>query len=263
MSHDAIVSRQHAVLVLSFLESSQSLVSRCVACGVTSRKRLVPNTECHQRRFWNWGRHWRTMFTNRNPLSHGQTGRVDDLHDFQSHRHRWVCFGHQWDCQRRIGKWQRAVVQHAMGRNHHRFNSWSCESRCCRTLRIHVVQKSESGDYIRLKKMDVLYLEVKFVRGISLLVKDNLKKARLWRCWSRGQVLETGLLKGTRLSAWKNTPKWFVFKEGECEKGNMCDHGIHQSVLLIKKKVEHLTLGVCSSILNRANRRSQIIQWWF
>ena len=33
------------------------------------------------------------------------------------------------------------------------FNSWSCESRCCRcTFKRHVVQKSESGDYIRLKK---------------------------------------------------------------------------------------------------------------
>ena len=55
-----------------------------------------------------------------NALSQGQTGRMDDLHEFEGQRHRSVCFGRQWDCQRRIGKWQRPVVQHALGRNHHR-----------------------------------------------------------------------------------------------------------------------------------------------
>ena len=70
-------------------------------------------------------------------------------------------------------------------RNHHRhgenqlksweicgivsLNSWSCENRFCRcTFKRHVVQKNEIGDYVRLKKMDVLYLEQKFV--ISFLV---------------------------------------------------------------------------------------------
>ena len=46
------------------------------------------------------------------------------------------------------------------------FNSWSCESRCCRcTFKRHVVQKSKIRDYIRLKKMDVLHHEQKFVRS--------------------------------------------------------------------------------------------------
>ena len=56
-------------------------------------------------------------------------------------------------------------------------HSWSYERRCCRTFKIHVVQKSEIGDYIRLKKIDVLYLEQKFV--IFLLLNDNFKSASL------------------------------------------------------------------------------------
>ena len=39
--------------------------------------------DTHQLRFRIWGRHWWTMFTNRHALSHGQTSRMDDLHEFQ------------------------------------------------------------------------------------------------------------------------------------------------------------------------------------
>ena len=111
-------------------------------------------------------------------------------------------------------------------------NSWSCDSRCCRcTFKRHVVQKSEIGDYIRLKEMDVLYLEEKFVRSF-LLVKDKLKSAFLAL-----QQPRSSFGRRTRKEPYfRHGKTWFLFKKGECENGNMYDYGIHQSVLLIKKK---------------------------
>ena len=111
--------------------------------------------------------------------------------------------------------------------------------------------------YIRLKKSCI---SNRNSWAALFFVNDNLKSASLALQQPRSSFFGKGFSKRTRFSEWNNTPTWFVFKEGECENGNMCDYGIHQSVLLIKK-VAHLTLGVCSSILNRANRRSQIIPW--
>ena len=190
------------------LKTSKNHYERIGGSWFWDSKRLQ---DTHQLRFRIWGCIWWTMFRNRHALSHGQTGRMDDLHEFQCHRHRWVCFGHQWDCQRRIGKWHRPVVQHAIGAKPSspwRKNNWkvgkSVETSVWTVgVVIAVVVAVHSRDMLfKRVKLETTSDWKRWMSCISnrksweafLFSWRTIWKARFWRCRSRGQVLGTGLL---------------------------------------------------------------------